>query len=171
VVSNRVADPRSSRWWFGGGASDALAAPAGCGLAGAGRQIADAAAVPAQPHRIEQAGNVAGHGRFDIETMPVTTWLQQWRAVAGVPFAADLARFEADIAAYRRVNRMFARHLMALLQPDDIVWVHDYLIPLRPNCARYAKTGWGFRTFLCCRSRCAGCYSAARLAGARHVCL
>jgi hypothetical protein len=44
-----------------------------------------------------------------LTTTPVTTWLQQRRAVAGVPFAADLARFEADIAAYRRVNRMFAR--------------------------------------------------------------
>ena len=44
----------------------------------------------------------------------------------------DLARFDAgDIAAYRRVNQRFARQLMTVLQPDDIIWVHDYhLIPL-----------------------------------------
>jgi trehalose 6-phosphate synthase len=34
-------------------------------------------------------------------------------------------------AGYLRVNRMFARALAAMLQPDDLVWIHDYhLIPL-----------------------------------------
>ena len=33
--------------------------------------------------------------------------------------------------AYRRVNQRFARALYPMLQPDDVVWVHDYhLIPL-----------------------------------------
>jgi trehalose 6-phosphate synthase len=33
--------------------------------------------------------------------------------------------------AYRRVNRDFAKALMALLGPDDTIWIHDYqLIPL-----------------------------------------
>ncbi|MFN3853933.1 MAG: trehalose-6-phosphate synthase [Phreatobacter sp.] len=37
----------------------------------------------------------------------------------------------SDWEAYRRVNRVFARSLVPLLRPDDIVWVHDYhLIPL-----------------------------------------
>jgi len=32
---------------------------------------------------------------------------------------------------YRRVNRIFARRLAPLLQPDDLVWVHDYhFVPL-----------------------------------------
>jgi len=32
---------------------------------------------------------------------------------------------------YRRVNQRFAKSLAALLEPDDLVWVHDYhLIPL-----------------------------------------
>ena len=35
------------------------------------------------------------------------------------------------VDGYRRVNRLFARRLLPLLRPDDIVWVHDYhLIPL-----------------------------------------
>jgi trehalose 6-phosphate synthase len=47
-------------------------------------------------------------------------------------YRIDLARFDAgDIGAYRRVNQLFARKLMTLLLPDDIIWIHDYhLIPL-----------------------------------------
>ncbi len=34
-------------------------------------------------------------------------------------------------AAYRRVNEMFAERLAPVLEPDDILWIHDYhLIPL-----------------------------------------
>jgi trehalose 6-phosphate synthase len=34
-------------------------------------------------------------------------------------------------AAYRRVNGLFAARLLPLLQPDDLIWVHDYhLVPL-----------------------------------------
>jgi trehalose 6-phosphate synthase len=36
-----------------------------------------------------------------------------------------------DLAGYLRVNRNFARALAQMLQPHDLVWVHDYhLIPL-----------------------------------------
>ena len=47
-------------------------------------------------------------------------------------YRLDLADFDAGyIAGYRRVNQLFARKLLPLLQPDDIIWVHDYhLIPL-----------------------------------------
>ncbi|UXI66532.1 alpha,alpha-trehalose-phosphate synthase (UDP-forming) [Tahibacter amnicola] len=34
-------------------------------------------------------------------------------------------------AAYRRVNAIFAEHLARFIEPDDLVWIHDYhLIPL-----------------------------------------
>ena len=37
----------------------------------------------------------------------------------------------ADFDGYRRVNHTFARKLASLVQPNDIIWVHDYhLIPL-----------------------------------------
>lgn len=40
-------------------------------------------------------------------------------------------------SAYRRVNEFFARKLMPLLEPDDLIWVHDYhLIPLGANLRR-----------------------------------
>jgi len=45
------------------------------------------------------------------------------------PSLVDFAR--ACYACYVRVNALIADHLAALLQPDDVVWVHDYhLIPL-----------------------------------------
>jgi len=37
-------------------------------------------------------------------------------------------------AAYGRVNEFFARRLVPILQPDDLIWVHDYhLFPLGAN--------------------------------------
>ncbi len=44
----------------------------------------------------------------------------------------DLATIESHwYEGYRRVNQHFARALLPLLKPDDIIWVHDYhLIPL-----------------------------------------
>jgi trehalose 6-phosphate synthase len=44
----------------------------------------------------------------------------------------DLATIEAPwYEAYRRVNTQFAKALLPHLQPDDVIWVHDYhLIPL-----------------------------------------
>jgi trehalose 6-phosphate synthase len=36
-----------------------------------------------------------------------------------------------DFAGYQRVNTLFAHHLVSLLTPDDVIWVHDYhLIPM-----------------------------------------
>lgn len=47
-------------------------------------------------------------------------------------YRVDLAEFNrSDLTGYLRVNALFADHLSKLLQPDDIIWVHDYhLIPL-----------------------------------------
>jgi hypothetical protein len=47
-------------------------------------------------------------------------------------YMLGIFRYERDDQeAYRRVNRLFARKLIPLLQPNDRVWVHDYhLIPL-----------------------------------------
>ncbi len=42
-------------------------------------------------------------------------------------YRTGLLRFNRpDYAAYRDVNRAFAEALLPLLQPDDLIWVHDY---------------------------------------------
>src|SRR5437764_10832073 len=47
-------------------------------------------------------------------------------------YRLDLAEFSRrDLGGYMRVNRHFAAELHKLLQPDDVLWVHDYhLFPL-----------------------------------------
>jgi trehalose 6-phosphate synthase len=47
-------------------------------------------------------------------------------------YRLDLAEFSRrDLSGYMRVNAHFADQLHKILQPDDVVWVHDYhLIPL-----------------------------------------
>jgi trehalose 6-phosphate synthase len=47
-------------------------------------------------------------------------------------YRLDLAHFsERDTAAYFRVNSLFGRKLIRLLEPGDLVWIHDYhMIPL-----------------------------------------
>jgi trehalose 6-phosphate synthase len=47
-------------------------------------------------------------------------------------YRLDLMKFDEDqLEAYMRVNRLFARRLADLIEPDDVIWVHDYhLIPL-----------------------------------------
>jgi trehalose-6-phosphate synthase len=92
--------------------------------------------------------------------------------VAGVPFCgSDLARFEAkDIAAHRRVNRMFARDLICAAATGRHHLVHDYhLIPLASElrAQRLAERMVFSRTFRC-RSRC---WPFRSMTGARHVCL
>ena len=73
-------------------------------------------------------------------------------------YRLDLADFGAGFfAGYQRVNRLFARKLAALLQPDDVIWVHDYhLIPLAAElrslgCAASASVS--SCTFRCRRHR------------------
>lgn len=47
-------------------------------------------------------------------------------------YRLDLVKFDREsLNGYQRVNAAFARLLAPLLQPDDLVWVHDYqLIPM-----------------------------------------
>ncbi|MEX1994554.1 MAG: trehalose-6-phosphate synthase [Steroidobacteraceae bacterium] len=53
-------------------------------------------------------------------------------------FRIDLAQFQrAHLAAYRHVNRQFARLLLRMLRPSDVVWVHDFhLFPLAAELRR-----------------------------------
>ena len=53
-------------------------------------------------------------------------------------YRLDLAEYaRREMAGYFRVNRFFAERLAPLLQPDDVIWIHDYhLIPLAGELRR-----------------------------------
>lgn len=57
-------------------------------------------------------------------------------------YRTDLAAYERTFdKGYARVNARFAQTLRPLLQPDDIIWVHDYhLIPLARELRRLGVT-------------------------------
>lgn len=133
VVSNRVADPRKTA--AGGLAvalADVLNKSGGLWFGWSGK-IAEHAAGE-EPLHVQQAGPVKlatldlsqeDHDAFYLGYSNGVLW-------PVFHYRLDLADFDAGyIAGYRRVNQLFARQLMPLLQPDDIIWVHDYhLIPL-----------------------------------------
>lgn len=43
---------------------------------------------------------------------------------------------ESTFQAYEEVNRIFANHILSFLQPDDILWIHDYQLMLVPGMIR-----------------------------------
>ena len=48
---------------------------------------------------------------------------------------------ERQQQAYRSVNRAFAERLVTVLEPDDVIWVHDYhLIPLAEQLREFGVT-------------------------------
>ncbi|MBY5461723.1 alpha,alpha-trehalose-phosphate synthase (UDP-forming) [Rhizobium leguminosarum] len=53
-------------------------------------------------------------------------------------YRLDLAEYgRKEMAGYFRVNRFFAQRLAPLIEPDDVIWVHDYhLIPLAAELRR-----------------------------------
>lgn len=130
AVSNRVADPRKPR--TGGLAvalGEALNTSGGMWFGWNGK-ITDGAGGNVQ---VQRAGNVAlatiGLSRADHDAY----YLGYSNGVLWPVFhyRLDLADFDsADVEAYRRVNRLMAQELFPLLEPDDVIWVHDYQLIL-----------------------------------------
>jgi trehalose 6-phosphate synthase len=93
---------------------------------------------------------VKAAGRSMLATLPLTAdehrdyYLGYSNSVLWPVFhnRLDLARFEAGFyARYMEVNERFARALQALIEPDDIIWIHDYhLIPLGAELRRAGVT-------------------------------
>jgi len=137
VVSNRVADPRKTA---AGGLAVALAEvlknTGGLWFGWSGKivEAADGGQPDEGELHTQQAGPVKlvtvdlsreDHDAFYLGYSNGVLW-------PVFHYRLDLADFDAGyIAGYRRVNQLFARKLLPLLQPDDILWIHDYhLIPL-----------------------------------------
>ncbi|TWO69707.1 alpha,alpha-trehalose-phosphate synthase (UDP-forming) [Caenimonas sedimenti] len=132
VISNRVADPRKTA---AGGLAVALAEvlsnTGGLWFGWSGKIVPEGAN---EALHTQQAGPVklatvdltqADHDAYYLGYSNGVLW-------PVFHYRLDLADFDAGyIAGYRRVNQQFARKLLPLLRPDDILWVHDYhLIPL-----------------------------------------
>jgi len=134
VVSNRVADPRKAA--AGGLAvalGDSLEQTGGLWFGWSGTVVEDGPTGEGELHQ-QQAGEVLlatidlcrdDHDSYYLGYSNNVLWPVFHNRL-------DLAFFSAGyVNGYRRVNQLFARKLMPLLKPDDIVWVHDYhLIPL-----------------------------------------
>ena len=137
VVSNRLADPRKTA--AGGLAvalGDVLNKSGGVWFGWSGKVVeANQGGVTAEGEvHTQQAGSVK-LVTVDLSREDHDSYYAGYSNGVLWPvfhYRLDLADFDAGyIDGYRRVNQLFARKLMPLLKPDDIVWVHDYhLIPL-----------------------------------------
>ncbi|MBI2771727.1 MAG: alpha,alpha-trehalose-phosphate synthase (UDP-forming) [Burkholderiales bacterium] len=137
VVSNRIADPRKTA---AGGLAVALAEvlnnTGGLWFGWSGKIVepAEGATAADAPVHVQQAGSVK-LATVDLTQADYDAYYLGYSNGVLWPvfhYRLDLADFDAGyIAGYRRVNQLFARKLLALLEPDDIIWVHDYhLIPM-----------------------------------------
>ncbi|MEJ5989548.1 alpha,alpha-trehalose-phosphate synthase (UDP-forming) [Ramlibacter sp. PS3R-8] len=132
VVSNRIADPRKTA--AGGLAvalADVLNATGGLWFGWSGKVVD---ATDEDEVHVQQAGPVK-LATVDLSQADYDSFYLGYSNGVLWPvfhYRLDLADFDAGyIGGYRRVNQLFARKLLPFLQPDDIIWVHDYhLIPL-----------------------------------------
>lgn len=133
VVSNRVVDPqhRTSAGGLAVALAESLQRTGGLWFGWSGQVAADGE--PPTP-RTSRWGDVslctldlsqADHDAYYLGYANSVLWPVFHNRL-------DLAALErGDLEGYRRVNRLFAQHLVRQLRPDDVIWVHDYhLIPL-----------------------------------------
>jgi trehalose 6-phosphate synthase len=133
AVSNRVASPSEGDMAAGGlavGVLGALRANGGIWFGWNGKLT------PGDTHapEIEVHGNICFVG-IDLNDADYEGYYNGFSNKVLWPLFHYLLSFieykRADFHAYLRVNTMFARKLIPLLEPNDIIWVHDYhLIPL-----------------------------------------
>ncbi|RKP44888.1 alpha,alpha-trehalose-phosphate synthase (UDP-forming) [Trinickia fusca] len=131
VVSNRVAPTQEGSPAAGGlaiGVLDALKETGGVWFGWNGEIVGHA-----QPPSIEKQGSVTyatvGLTRRDYD--------QYYRGFSNATlwptfhYRTDLSRYDRqEYAGYLRVNVSFAKQLAAMLEPGDMIWVHDYhLLP------------------------------------------
>lgn len=143
IVSNRVTIPDRHEKAAAGGLAvalrEALEKQGGLWFGWSGA-VSEAAGEP----RVVQRGKVT-YAVTDLTEAERQTYYLGFSNRALWPimhYRLGLTEFSrADYAGYLAVNRRFAKALMALLQPDDIIWIHDYhLIPLAAELRRRGVT-------------------------------
>ena len=133
IVSNRIAPVGESRQQPGGlvvGILEAFRAHGGLWLGWSGKLTPS----PEQAPRLRRFDKItvaeldlspAEHDAYYLGFANGTLW-------PALHYRLDLMRFSRrELEGYCAVNWRFAEALVPLLQPDDVIWVHDYhLIPL-----------------------------------------
>ena len=94
---------------------------------------------PGQPKLVED-GNVT-YATIELSERAFELYYNGFSNTSLWPICHYLLGFfryeRREFDEYRRVNSLFARKLKPLLEPDDLIWVHDYhLIPLASELRR-----------------------------------
>jgi trehalose 6-phosphate synthase len=142
VVSNRVAPTQEGRPAAGGlaiGVLDALKETGGLWFGWSGEIVGEA-----------KAPTIEVHGNVTYATVGLTRrdYDQYYRGFSNATlwptfhYRTDLSRYDRqEYAGYLRVNDTLAGQLQPLLQPDDLIWAHDYhLLPFACSLRRLGVT-------------------------------
>jgi trehalose 6-phosphate synthase len=135
IVSNRVAIPDPNRGAQAGGLEVALRATLRhhhCVWLGWSGDVAPSRSKIAS-RTVERDGNT-----YIVSDLAEEDFQEYYNGFANrvlwpiLHYRLDLAEFSRrDLSGYLRVNQLFADNLEKVLEPGDVVWVHDYhLIPL-----------------------------------------
>lgn len=144
VVSNRVASPRERAAKAGGLAvalREALGKRGGLWFGWSGETEIN----PPDAPKVFRSGRVT----YALQTLDPEDQRAHYAGYANgtlwplCHYRLGLLTFRrADWEGYRRVNEHFARSLLPLLKPDDIIWVHDYhFIPLAAELRKLGFEG------------------------------
>jgi trehalose 6-phosphate synthase len=148
VVSNRVAVPKATQAAPGGlalGVLSALRDSGGLWLGWNGRHVPE----PPQEPEIQEDSGIS----FVTLTLSTQDYHEYYQGFANrvlwplFHYRMHMLHYERQFAqGYKRVNEWFADKLAPMLEPDDLIWIHDYhLIPLAAELrARGARQKIGF---------------------------
>lgn len=133
VVSNRMGDPRKpAQGGLAVALNGALNAIGGIWMGWSGT-VSDTAKGEGSLHVVED-GKITLAGLDLNQEEYDGYYLGFSNSVLWPAFHHRMDLMESDpdhLDLYRHVNRCFARHIAAMVQPDDVIWVHDYhLIPV-----------------------------------------
>jgi trehalose 6-phosphate synthase len=139
IVSNRIALPREKGERAGGLAvalREALQERGGLWFGWSG----ETAEAPAEEPRITRSGRVT-YATIDLTKADYEDYYIGFANGVLWPlfhYRLGLSHFRrAAYVGYRRVNQIVAQRLAPLLNPDDVLWVHDYhFIPLATELRR-----------------------------------
>ena len=139
AVSNRVAAPTVSSKSAGGLAVGILSALQEHGGVWFGWNGKTTEGEPGDP-RIKKNGNIT-YATIDLNKSSFEKYYNGFSNTSLWPICHYLLGFfrfdRTEYDEYRHTNALFARKLLPLLQPDDVIWVHDYhLIPLASELRR-----------------------------------